>query len=59
MRGQHPFSERAIALHPDRFAYVARIDPTDPDLDALMAGVLSTPGAVCLRIVPIPRSGRA
>jgi L-fuconolactonase len=57
MRGQHPFSERAIALHPDRFAYVARIDPIDPDLEELMAGVRTKPGAVCLRIVPIPEAG--
>jgi L-fuconolactonase len=57
MRGQHPFSELAVALHPDRFAYIARIDPTDPDLEELMAGVRSKPGAVCLRIVPIPEAG--
>jgi L-fuconolactonase len=57
MRGRHPFSEKAIELHPDRFAYVARIDPNDPDLDELMATVRAKPGAVCLRIVPIPEVG--
>ena len=57
VRGEHPFSEQAIALHPDRFAYVARIDPLDPDLEALMAGVRQKPGALCLRIVPIPEAG--
>jgi predicted TIM-barrel fold metal-dependent hydrolase len=57
MRGQHPFSERAVALHPDRFAYVARIDPNDPELVELMAQVRGKPGAVCLRIVPIPEVG--
>jgi predicted TIM-barrel fold metal-dependent hydrolase len=57
MRGAHPFSEKAIELHPDRFAYVARIDPLDPDLEDLMAGVHQKPGAVCLRIVPIPEAG--
>jgi L-fuconolactonase len=57
MRGQHPFSERAVALHPDRFGYVARIDPTDPELDELMAQVRTKPGALCLRIVPIPEVG--
>ncbi|HEX8967568.1 MAG TPA: amidohydrolase family protein, partial [Chloroflexota bacterium] len=57
MRGEHPFSEEAVRLHPDRFAYVARIDPTDPDLDELMAGVRRKPGAMCLRIVPIPEAG--
>ena len=39
VRGQHPFSEQAVALHPDRFGYIARIDPIDPDLEELMAGV--------------------
>ena len=57
MRGQHPFSERAMELFPDRFAYVARIDPNDPDLEELMAQVHQKPGAVCLRIVPIPEVG--
>src|SRR5579864_6967037 len=57
MRGEHPFSETAVALHADRFAYVARIDPIDPDLEALMATVHTRPGAKCLRIVPIPEAG--
>jgi L-fuconolactonase len=57
MRGEHPFSEKAVALYPDRFAYVARIDPIDPDLEQLMAGVRTKPGALCLRIVPIPEAG--
>jgi L-fuconolactonase len=57
MRGQHPFSEKAIELHPDRFAYVARIDPNDPEVEELMAAVRTKPGARCLRIVPIPEVG--
>jgi L-fuconolactonase len=57
MRGQHPFSETAMQLQPNRFAYVARIDPNDPEVDALMAAVRTKPGAVCLRIVPIPEVG--
>jgi predicted TIM-barrel fold metal-dependent hydrolase len=57
VRGEHPFSETAVVLHPDRFAYVARIDPIDPDLEELMAGVRGKPGALCLRIVPIPEAG--
>src|SRR5262249_21397176 len=51
MRGQHPFSEKAMQLHPNRFAYVARIDPNDADVDELMAAVRTKPGALCLRIV--------
>jgi len=57
VRGQHPFSERALGLHPDRFAYIVRIDPLDPELERLMAGVHDRPGAVALRIVPIPEAG--
>jgi L-fuconolactonase len=57
VRGEHPFSETAIKLHPDRFAYVARIDPIDPDVEELMADVRKKPGALCLRIVPIPEAG--
>src|SRR5215207_5869846 len=37
MRSQLPFSEKAVELYPERFGYVARIDPRDPELDALMA----------------------
>ena len=51
VRGEHPFSETAIKLHPDRFAYVARIDPIDPDVEELMAGV-----ARSRRVVPPHRS---
>jgi L-fuconolactonase len=50
MRGHHPFSERAIALHPDRFAYVARIDPRDPEAEMLVSGVRDSMGAAALRI---------
>jgi predicted TIM-barrel fold metal-dependent hydrolase len=57
MRGEHPFSEKAVELYPDRFAYVVRIDPLDPELEALMAGVRGRPGGLCLRIVPIPEAG--
>jgi len=57
MRGEHPFSETAVARYPDRFAYVARIDPLDSELESLMAGIRSHPGALCLRIVPVPEAG--
>jgi L-fuconolactonase len=57
MRGEHPFSETAVSLYPERFGYVARIDPLDPDLERLMAEVPDKPGALCLRIVPIPEAG--
>ena len=59
VRGVYPFSERAVATHPDRFAYLMRVDHTDPELDRLVAELRSKPGAVCLRIVPVVPSGEA
>src|SRR5437763_16747492 len=38
-RGEHPFSDLAVKLHPDRFAYVARIDATCPHPEQSMAAV--------------------
>jgi predicted TIM-barrel fold metal-dependent hydrolase len=55
-RNTTPYSERAFALHPDRFRYVARIGHLDPAVDELMAAVREQPGAVCIRIVPHPRT---
>jgi len=57
VRGEFPFSERAVALHPDRFAYLVRIDRKDPELERLMAEVRTKPGALCIRIVPVPNIG--
>jgi predicted TIM-barrel fold metal-dependent hydrolase len=50
MRGSYPFSQRAVALHPDRFAYVARIDPTDPEVELLVDQIHEMPGVVALSI---------
>jgi L-fuconolactonase len=57
IRARFPFSERAVRLHPDRFAYLVRIDVRDPELERLMGEVRTKPGALCLRIVPIPDTG--
>jgi predicted TIM-barrel fold metal-dependent hydrolase len=57
MRSRLPFSETAVALHPDRFGYTARIDPRDPEMEQLMANVRRTPGGLCLRIVPFVETG--
>jgi L-fuconolactonase len=51
-----PYSERAVAMYPDRFAFVARVHHLDPEIDALMAAVRAAPGAVCIRVVPHPRT---
>jgi hypothetical protein len=57
VRGHYPFSERAVALHPDRFGYLLRIDHTDPEFDRLVTEVHTTPGALCLRVTPILDTG--
>ena len=57
MRGQHPFSQRAVALYPDRFSYVARIDPHDPEIEDLVGHLHEQPGVVALSIdLPETRS---
>lgn len=45
-------SEAAVRRYPDRFAYYARIDPRDPDLERLMTEIRRTPGCVGLRWFP-------
>jgi len=57
IRAEFPFSERAVALHPDRFAYLVRVDIKDPELDRLVREVRTRPGALCMRIVPVPNIG--
>ena len=57
IRAEFPFSERAVAMHPDRFGYLVRIDVRDPDLERLVAEVRTRPGALCLRVVPIVDTG--
>ena len=44
MRFEYPFGEEAVARFPGRFAYVARFDPNDPEIDDLMAQVRKAPG---------------
>src|SRR5438067_2441573 len=57
VRMQFPFSERAVALYPDRFVSLRRVDHRDPELERLVSEVRSQPGALCLRIVPIVDTG--
>jgi predicted TIM-barrel fold metal-dependent hydrolase len=51
-RYQYPVSVLAAARFPSRYAYVAKIDPRDPELDVLMSEVRTTPGCLGIRIVP-------
>jgi L-fuconolactonase len=50
VRFEYPFGEQAVARFPGRFAYIARFDPNDPEIDDLMAQVRKTPGRICTRI---------
>jgi L-fuconolactonase len=54
-RYEYGFVEEAMHRFPGRFAYVARVDPDDPDLDGVLADIAATPGAVCLRIFGVER----
>ena len=57
IRAQFPFSARAVELHPNRFAYLVRIDIKDPELERIVSEVRQKPGALCMRIVPVPNIG--
>jgi predicted TIM-barrel fold metal-dependent hydrolase len=57
-RSQLSFSERSVALHPERFGFAAHIDPTDPDVDDLVTAVHTQPGGLCVRVVPLPQTGQ-
>src|SRR3954449_109670 len=57
VRPEFPFSLRAAALYPERFASLRRVDHRDPELERLVAEVRSQPGALCLRVVPIVDTG--
>jgi L-fuconolactonase len=57
VRTTYPFSERAVKLHPDRFIYHVRVDSRDPELERIVSEIHSKPGALCMRIVPVPQTG--
>lgn len=56
-RSENPISELAAALHPDRIAFVTRVDRRDPDLEALIGDLRSLPGRLAVRITPPPEAG--
>jgi L-fuconolactonase len=49
-RFEYAFAQEAVARFPNRFAYIARFDPGDPEVDDLMAQVRKAPGRLCIRI---------
>lgn len=52
-RAAWPTAEQASLRHPDRFSYLVRIDPRDPDLEVVMRFVASSPNARAFRLQPV------
>ena len=52
-RTAYPVAQEAALAYPDRFAFIVRIDPADPQLESVMRVVGSTPGAVAFRLQPV------
>jgi L-fuconolactonase len=52
-RATWPVSMEAAQCYPDRFAFLARIDPLDPQLESVMRVAGSTPNCCAFRIQPV------
>nr|WP_297492590.1 amidohydrolase family protein [Acidocella sp.] len=52
-RTAYPTAVEAALSHPERFAFLVRIDPRDPQLESVMRTVGSTPGALAFRLQPV------
>jgi predicted TIM-barrel fold metal-dependent hydrolase len=52
LRSTAPYSEAAVAAHPDRFSFITRADPDDPELDEVIGGLRKRPGLLGLRLIP-------
>jgi len=51
-RAAWPTAEEASLLHPDRFAYLVRVDRRDPQLESLIEVIGSSPSARAIRLQP-------
>ena len=49
-RFEYPFAEEAVSRFPGRFAYVARFDPNDPEIDEQVGQVRKAPNRLCIRL---------
>ncbi|WP_192385193.1 amidohydrolase family protein [Mesorhizobium silamurunense] len=59
LRCTYALAEQAARGFPDRFAYMVRIDPRDPDVDEMVAAVRSVPGRLGFRVdQPAPETLR-
>ena len=47
-----PLAELAVAQHPQRFAYLTRCQPDDPDIESVIGGLRDRPGRLALRLLP-------
>jgi len=56
-RRDYPFSELAVQMRPERFAYHVAVDRRDPEIDQQMAQVRAKPNSLCIRVVPLPATG--
>ena len=56
LRYDYASAEDAVRRLPHRFAYVARLDPADPELERLMAEVRTHPGCLGIRVDQPPRA---
>ncbi|CAN7600155.1 amidohydrolase family protein [Phenylobacterium sp. LjRoot219] len=52
-RAASPTAEEASLRYPDRFSYLVRIDPRDPELESVMRTVASSPNARAFRLQPV------
>jgi L-fuconolactonase len=50
-RADLSFSRRAVELFPERFRYLARVEPDDPDMSTLIAALGATPACAGLRFL--------
>lgn len=49
-RFDYAFAEEAVARFPARFAYIARFDANDPEVDGLVGEMRKAPGRICIRL---------
>jgi L-fuconolactonase len=53
LRARYPVAEQASILHPERFAFLVRIDRRDPELASVMRVVAASPHARAFRLLPV------
>jgi predicted TIM-barrel fold metal-dependent hydrolase len=55
IRYDYGFAQAAMERFPGRFAYMARLDPGDPQMDDVMAQIAASPGSLCVRTHDLER----